>query len=257
VENEKVVIQGIEWAYSSSGSGRPLVMVHGNTGCRLWWEKVMGIGGWRCVAPDLPNFGDSSPLPGRISIAAYAEALASFVKALGLEGAVLVGHSLGGSICQALVAGHPDLVSALVLVDSGAPSGLKTPVERHPAIEMMRTNPQVLAAALKAVVPTLVDEAFFARLVAGAARMAEAAWIGNAVALGEMDLSGRLTGFARPVLVLHGGKDVIVTGAMAAETVAAFPKARLVELPEVGHSVIAEDPPRFLALIEDFLAGLA
>jgi branched-chain amino acid transport system permease protein len=175
---------------------------------------------------------------------------------LHLEGAVVVGHSLGGSVALSLAARHAKLIGGLVLVDSGAPSGLKTPVERFPAIEMMRTNPQVLAMALRAVVPTLADEAFFSRLVADAALMAVPAWIGNAVALGEMDLVGKLGEFIKPVLVIHGGKDIIITSAMAEETRAAFPDAKLVEIPEVGHSVIVEDPERFRGILRDFLGKL-
>ncbi|MEI6876695.1 MAG: alpha/beta hydrolase, partial [Spirochaetota bacterium] len=129
-------------------------------------------------------------------------------------------------------------------------------VERHPAIEMMRTNPQVLAMALKAVVPTMSDAAYFGRLVADAALMSGPAWIGNAVALGSMDLTGRLRGFTKPVLVIHGGKDIIITAAMAEETRDAFPESRLIELPELGHSVIVEDPGRFKALLLDFLSGI-
>jgi branched-chain amino acid transport system permease protein len=249
-------IGGINWYYIDRGSGPAIVLVHGNTGSSAWFDRVMDIPGFRCVAPDLPNFGRSSPLPGPITIDAYAEALSLFIRTAGLKDAVLVGHSLGGSVCQALVARHPELVRALVLVDSGAPSGLKTPVDRHPAIEMMRTNPQVLAMALRAVVPTLADEAYFARLVADAALMATPAWIGNAVALGEMDLRGKLGDFNKPVLVIHGGKDVIITAAMAEETRAAFPDARLIELPEIGHSVTVEVPERFVALLREFVEGL-
>jgi branched-chain amino acid transport system permease protein len=256
VDGISINIDGISINYVENGSGPVLLYIHGNTGSLLWFDRVMSIPGWRTIALDIPNFGRSGPLPGEISIDRYADAVASFIGALDVKRPVVVGHSLGGSVALSLAARYPELLRALVLVDSGPPSGLKTPVESHPAIEMMRTNPQVLAMALKAVVPTMSDEAWFAALVEEARLMAEPAWIGNAVALGKMDLRGRLVGFTRPVLVIHGGKDVIITAEMAEETRAAFPHARLVELPELGHSVIAEDPTRFKALLMDFLSSL-
>jgi branched-chain amino acid transport system permease protein len=252
----KIEVEGIAINYVECGAGPALLYVHGNTGSLRWFDRVMEVPGWRTLALDLPNFGRSDPLPGDIGIDRYAAVLASFIVALGLERPVLVGHSLGGSVVLALAASRPELSRALVLVDSGAPSGLATPAERHPAIEMMRTNPAVLALALKAVVPTLSDEAFFASLVADARLMAPPAWIGNAVALGKMDLGGKLATYPNPVLVVHGGKDLIITAEMAEETRGSFPSSRLVELPEIGHSAIVEDPPRFLSILAAFLGGL-
>jgi len=249
-------LDGVSVDYVEAGEGIPVLYVHGNTGSLRWWERVMVLPGARTVALDLPNFGGSGPLSGEISIERYADAVAAFIAAMGLDRPVLVGHSLGGAVVLSLTARWPALARGLVLVDSAPPSGFRTPEERHPAIETMRTNPQVLAAALRAVVPTLKDEAFFAALVEDARRMAAPAWIGNAVALGKLDLGGALGAFTAPVLVIHGGKDVIISAEMAAQTARAFPEARLVEIGEVGHSVIVEDPARFLALMRDFLSSL-
>lgn len=256
MDMEMIDVGGIAISYVEWGAGIPVLYVHGNIGSSRWWARVMDLPGARTVALDMPNFGRSGPLPGEVSIERYADAVAAFIGAKGLDRPVLVGHSLGGAVALSLVARKPGLVRGLVLVDSGPPSGLVTPVERHPAIELMRTNPQVLAMALRAVVPTLTDEALFAALVEDAKLMALPAWIGNAVTLGKMDLRGKLGGFRKPVLVIHGGRDVIITAAMADETRAAFPDARLVELPEVGHSVIVEDPARFIAIMKEFIAGL-
>ena len=52
---------------------------------------------------------------------------------------------------------------------------------------------------------------------------------------------------------MWGRRDVVITEAMARETAAAFPDARLEILEDVGHSVMAEDPKRFVALIAEFI----
>jgi pimeloyl-ACP methyl ester carboxylesterase len=249
-----ILVDGISIFFAMAGSGLPLLFVHGNIGSSLWYSKVMDIPGCRVFALDLPNFGRSGPLPGKVDLDRYADILASFIQAAALDRPILVGHSLGGAVAQSLAARRPELIRGLVLVDSAAPSGLKTPEERHPAIETMRTNPQVLAYALKAVVPALSDDVFFASLVADARKMAENAWIGNAVALSRFDYTGKLSGFGKPVLVIWGRKDSIVTEAMARETVAAFPAARLEIIEAVGHSVMAENPGLFRTIIARFAA---
>ncbi len=255
MEEKHVEVGGTRISYAEQGRGKPLLLIHGNTGSRRWFQRVMDMDGMRCIAPDLPNFGASGPLPGPITIDAYADAAAGLLRELRINAAYVVGHSLGGAVALSLAVRNPKLVRGLVLVDSAAPSGLVTPADRHPFIDMMRTNRAVLSQALRAVVPTLHDEAFFEQLVDDAARMAAPAWIGNAEALGHFNYTGRCSSYAGPVLVLWGRRDVIVTEGMARETAAAFPGARLVVIDEVGHSLPAEDPPRFRALVGELVAG--
>ncbi len=242
--------------YVEQGKGVPVLYVHGNTGSLGWYARVMDIPGCRTVALDMPNFGRSGPLPGEPDLDAYADAVAGFIRAMGLDRPVLVGHSLGGGVCISLAARYPELARGMILVDSAAPSGLVTPEDRHPAIELMRMNRAVLARALAAVVPALQDTSFFERLVDDAARMAPPAWIGNARALGRFDYVGRCGAFTAPVLVLRGAKDVIITEAMARETAEAFPGGRLEILDHVGHSVMVEDPAGFARIVASFVADL-
>ena len=256
MEGSYIDIKNTKWYYKSAGEGGPLLYVHGNTGSSTWWERTMELPGFRCVAPDLPNFGRSGALGREISIDSYAEALAGFIRAMGMAGAVAVGHSLGGAVCLSLAARHPELIGGLVLVDSSSPKGLVTPEAHYPAIELMRTNAAILAQALKAVVPTLADEAFFARLVEDARMMAAPAWAGNARALSAFDVSATIDAWKGSTLVIWGRKDLIVTESMARETASAFRSARLEILEEVGHSVIVEDPERFKRLLVDYLSSL-
>jgi pimeloyl-ACP methyl ester carboxylesterase len=240
--------------YVEKGGGLDVVFVHGNTGSSRWFERVMDIRGCRTVALDMPNFGRSSALPGEPDIDRYADAVAAFLRARNLEKAVVVGHSLGGAVAISLAVRNPKLLRGLVLVDSAAPSGLRTPEDRYPTIESMRTNRDVLSAALSAVVPTLKDKDFFEALVDDAVLMAPPAWIGNVRALNRFDYRGKCYSFTEPVLVVWGRKDVIVTEAMAKETAQAFPGSSLVILDDVGHSVVAEDPQGFVRLFSRFLS---
>ena len=257
MENAMAMIGGRATHYIAAGSGEPVVWIHGNTGSCRWFERVMDIPGYRHLAPDLPNFGRSAPLEGVPDIAAYAEAVRAFMSALGAGKAIIVGHSLGGAVAMALATAHPELAKALILVDSCAPTGLKTPETHYPILEMMRTNKALLAQAFRGgVMPTMKDEALFQALVDDAMLMVAPAWSGNARALERFDRAAACGKFAAPVLVVRGEKDAIITEAIARETAAAFPAARLELLDGVGHAVLVEDPDRFKKLFVEFAASI-
>ena len=72
----------------------------------------------RCLAVDIPGHGFSEPAPHFMTIADFAEALGAMLDAEGIRDAVLVGNSMGATICTELAATRPDLVSCLAHVGS-------------------------------------------------------------------------------------------------------------------------------------------
>ena len=105
------------------------MVVHGYRGEHHGLEPVVAhLRGLRIVSPDLPGFGDSSPLPGRThDIAAYSEWLSAFVDALGLRGtAVILGHSFGSIVASAAVAAGL-ATPKLILVNPIAAPALEGP----------------------------------------------------------------------------------------------------------------------------------
>ncbi|MFZ2634830.1 MAG: alpha/beta hydrolase [Rectinemataceae bacterium] len=247
---------GLSLFFAAEGSGTPILFVHGNTGSSRWFSRVMDMPGYRTAAVDMPNFGRSAAMPGEVDLHAYADYMADFIEAAGLEGPILVGHSLGGAVAQALAVCRPELITGLVLVDSSAPYGLVTPEERNPLIEMMRKDRSFLEKALSATVPTLADPVFFASLVDDAVAMAAPAWIGNARALSRFDMKETCSEFKKPVLVIWGRKDYIISEKMARDTAAAFPDSELEIVEQVGHSPMVEDPALFKSMIAAFASKI-
>ncbi|MBV9197975.1 MAG: alpha/beta hydrolase [Solirubrobacterales bacterium] len=104
--------------------GLPTVLaVHGMTASSQGWRAVTRAlsGRVSVVAPDLRGRGRSNGLPGPYGMAAHARDMLAVLDHLGLERAVLVGHSLGAYIIARAAAEHPDRVAAVVLVDGGLP----------------------------------------------------------------------------------------------------------------------------------------
>lgn len=230
----------------------PILYIHGNTGCNLWFERVMDIPGRRTIALDLPNFGRSARID-EADIDRYASCVVGFIRELGLDSPVVVAHSLGGAVGIALAVNHPELVGRLMLVDSAAPDGLTTPEEHYGIIELYRTSRSLMKKALAAVTPTLDDNAFLNRLADNAMLMNPIAFTGNARALERFDYTGRTQAYTGPVRVVVGRKDTIITEEMAKRTADAFPKGELVVLDDVGHSVMVEKPEEFVRLVSGFV----
>jgi 3-oxoadipate enol-lactonase len=103
-------------AYWETGSGPPLVQVHGvGTGHKNFVALTPLIRGVRVIDFDLPGYGESDPSQHGRSVFDFADDVASFIRALGLEQAHVHGSSMGGRIALALAASHPDVVDRLVV----------------------------------------------------------------------------------------------------------------------------------------------
>jgi lipase len=100
----------------------PVVAVHGITSHRSVWTLVRGeLGDIDLIALDLRGRGDSRDLPGPSSMSRHVDDLLALLDALGIERAVLAGHSMGGFVSVRFAASHPDRTAGLVLVDGGPP----------------------------------------------------------------------------------------------------------------------------------------
>lgn len=79
---------------------------------------------YRCLLPDQLGHGYSdAPQDFSYTIAAHASTMATLLDHLGISGAVVFGHSAGGSIAITLAAQRPDLVSRLILSESNLDPG--------------------------------------------------------------------------------------------------------------------------------------
>lgn len=99
-----------------TGSGRPLVLVHGlGSSIRNWDPVVPALSAEReVIAVDLPGFGASPPLAGEVTIGTLTDVLQDFLRETGLENTDMVGSSMGGRIVIELARrGHTGTVVAL------------------------------------------------------------------------------------------------------------------------------------------------
>lgn len=119
----RVDVDGRTVVYGEGGSGPTVLFLHGwALGSRTYKRTLRRLvaRGCRVLAPAMPGFGGSDPMPGpTISIAGYGDWAVRFLDAVGVaDPAVVIGHSLGGGVSVMLASRHPDRVRYLVLVNA-------------------------------------------------------------------------------------------------------------------------------------------
>jgi lipase len=112
------------WRLGDGPAGTPeVVAIHGITATSRAWLAVAGALGDRArlVAPDLRGRGASGPVGPPFGIDAHARDVLALLDELGLQQAIIAGHSLGAYIACRVATLQPERVSSLVLVDGGLP----------------------------------------------------------------------------------------------------------------------------------------
>lgn len=107
--------------WACGAAPRALLWLHGGFDSkRTWlelWSSFEALG-WSMVAVDLRGHGGSTCDDRDYAVGAMARDVAALVEALGLEGVLICGHSLGGMVAQELAISHPRRVLGLVLLDT-------------------------------------------------------------------------------------------------------------------------------------------
>jgi pimeloyl-ACP methyl ester carboxylesterase len=119
---------GLSLSYLEQGSavkGEPtLVLLHGLMGCAETFEPLMAELGpeLHLIAVDLPGAGQSERRDDiDASLLKTAELVTSFLKKIGVEKPVVLGHSHGGAVAMSMAARHRDSVRSLVLLAPAHP----------------------------------------------------------------------------------------------------------------------------------------
>jgi pimeloyl-ACP methyl ester carboxylesterase len=251
-------VPAVDIAFERTGSGPPLVLVHGITENHHSWDPLVPALAERfdVVAVDLRGHGDSAKVPP-FDVGTLTEDVAALTAHLGLQRPHLVGHSLGGVVVSALAAAVDP--ASVINVDqplelSGFHAGLA------PAAPVIRGTPAEFAGFVDSLFTSLEDG------LSGAERgrlralrrpdqeVVEDIWqlvIDWPVAEIDAFTDAVLAGVTAPYLALHG----IDPGPEYAGWLSArCPTATVEVWADHSHYPHLVDPERFLARVVEFTA---
>lgn len=119
IEHQRVEANGATFHVARTGTGAPLLLLHGLPEFWLAWEPVMQrlADRYTLIAPDLRGFGDSDKPTGPFGPEGHAADMLALVDALGIARAGAVGHDVGGAVLQALARRAPERLAGQFLFD--------------------------------------------------------------------------------------------------------------------------------------------
>ncbi len=259
----------VEWG----DAGHPaIVMLHGLRAYGHWFDEFAAVAEdrYRLIAPDQRGRGASDwAKDGRYNTDAYVEDLAALVDKLALDRFVLFGHSMGGTNAINYAAGHPERVSALVIIDSApeldprgltrirselgaTPKSFATWDEARDFIRRLHARPSEQHIATR--LAWMLKEAEPGRIVW---RLDDAIFDPRMTPDPPSRTWAMLAQICCPTLMVRGGVSDLVTREMAERVAAAVADGRCVEVPAAGHMVVEDNPDGFNAAVMAFLAQVA
>jgi pimeloyl-ACP methyl ester carboxylesterase len=270
-------------------NGHTVVLLHGKNFCAATWEETISIlrdAGYRVIAPDQIGFCKSSKPQGyQFSFQQLAGNTRALLLSLGVEKAVISGHSTGGMLAIRYALMYPESTEQLVLTD---PIGLEDwkakGVPWQSVDQWYEREKQTTDARIRAYEQTTYyagawrpDYERWVQMLAGMYRgpgRDAVAW--DSALLYDMIYTQpvyyELEQIKVPTLLLIGDKDTTAIGKdlappeiraslgnyplLAKEAARRMPNARLVEFPDLGHAPQLQDPPAYhKALLEGLTAA--
>ncbi|MCP3909464.1 MAG: alpha/beta hydrolase, partial [Actinomycetia bacterium] len=243
---------GVKLRYVVEGpsSAMPIIFLHGITDSSHSWSSTTPFLSdlYRTYALDQRGHGDSGrPLYG-YSMAQFAEDAVAFMDKLGIEQAVIVGHSMGSVIAHQIASVYPERVSHLVLVAS-APTSVRNEVLTFVWDEIVGLpdfqdpiDPDFIREWQTG--PNPVDPIFFEKALEETAKAPARVWKAAFRGLLTDDHTDFLDDVTAPTLIIWGTLDAIYSLADQQSLQVALPGAVFIPYDGAGHNTQWEQPQR-------------
>lgn len=242
---------GVKTFYQVTGSGTPLVLIHGYplSGALFMYQQAALSSRFTVITLDLPGYGQSSALSGRASTAYYAHTVLSLLDNLQIDKAIIGGHSMGGLITQELYREAPNRFAGMILIDTvsmaapiveqaewtgygiqGTTKGVSSILPN--IVPMLLTGNTLLnTPAVGTAIEDIIAEASVKGIQGGAETLAL-----------RPDYRFLLPQIAVPTLILEGVDDGVYAFPIAQQIQAAIKGSTLTLIPNAAHVSIFEQP---------------
>ncbi|MGM7665934.1 alpha/beta fold hydrolase [Microbacterium sp. A93] len=279
IERHEVLVRGgttAYWVYGPSldVEGVPTVIaVHGFRGEHHGLEPVLAyLPELRVIAPDLPGFGETAPIPGRThDLDEYAGWLQEFAAAVA-PGAVILGHSFGSIVASAAVAGGLETPRLVLINPIGAPAlegpkgvmtrlavfyydlGAKLPAKLGTALLRSKLIVRVMSLTMAKTKDPVLRRFIHDQHDTYFSDFADRDVLRDAfVASVSNDVRAYAPQIDVPTLLVAAQQDDITPIEAERYLATLFPNAELVEIAGVGHLIHYETPAEAAGAIRRFL----
>ncbi len=261
-ERLEITVESSKVTYIESGTGRPVILLHGNAGGIEDFEYgVMEdlAREFRAIAIDRVGHGNSDRPDNAGSVEYQAEFLHKTLATLGIEHPILVGHSWGGALALAYALKYPHEVSGMVLVAPAAypDKGANFLLRMAAKVPVVGDIGVLLGQSIlgRQMLQREVQRAFYPKPVPDSYRkLVMVSWLGRkqlkAYFEDEVDLNDSLKkmvpqyrGIKIPLAIITGDKDRIVSAKQnALRLKKTIPRSHLIELKDTGHEIPQTSP---------------
>ena len=236
------------WPLKSDKS--TLIFIHGAGGSNFLWRSQVDLLADRVntVAIDLPGHADSQG-SASTTVEDYTAAVAAFIKAIDAPSPIPCGLSMGGAIAMQLMLDHGKLVTAGILINTGAK------LKVAPAIfETIENDYDAFVAMLgKVAFSKKTEQALRQSFMDDSAQFKPEIALGDFKACDEFNVAERLSQIEVPVLVMSAADDMLTPPKYADFLEQNIPDASLAQIVDAGHISPVEKPQEVCQAIRAFL----
>lgn len=264
-------------------NGPPILFIHGTAAWSGLWRETMtplAEAGYRCIAMDIPPFGFSErPSTPSYGNADQAKRIVALMDELGIQHAILFGHSFGGGATMETALMIPERVDALILLDvgglnlnlkpaqrTGSPTAielfLRTPVVRDPILAATATNPLFTKTLISSMILDPADATeekiniLQQPLVLRNATNTLGDWLHYVLTVQKVSLTTDPASYEKltvPALIIWGDSDTVIALQEGEYLQSILPNAELIVMKGVNHIPHMEDLETLTRLVLTFL----
>jgi pimeloyl-ACP methyl ester carboxylesterase len=274
-EPTEVETSGGKMRAFSTGSGEPIVFVHGALVNANLWRKVVPLlaADFRCVTLDLPLGSHELAMPeADLSPTGLADLIAEAIRGLGVDRPTVVGNDTGGGLCQLVVTRRPERIGRLVLTSCDAfdqfPPKLMRPlmpVLSSAALLRLALAPARAGAVQRAVFktvakrqpePEVLDSYTLPAITSPGVRRDLARFSSGIEPRYMLEAAERLPAFDKPALIAWSREDVFFPDSHGERLAELLPQGRLEWIEDARTFSPEDQPARIGALVAELSAAV-
>jgi len=259
-------LNGVSIAYRDSGSGTPVLFIHGHPFNQSMWDSQVAALSWkyRVITFDLRGYGVSEvPTAEATTLETMASDINALLDYLNIPTAVVAGLSMGGQIAMAFAEQYPKRLSGLILAATFPQADTEETIKlRRTTADRFINQGSVLPGG--EMIPKLIAPASLKRDPGIAIKVftmiahtppagAAAALRGRAL---RKDYTESLSRITVPTLIVVGTEDAYISVETAKQMQQSIPNSRLEVFEGIGHLPNLEASDHFNAILHDFLVGI-